>query len=260
MATLESKLIVSLLDRLSGPAKGITAQIDRLTAASRANAARMDALRGQMVGAIGVGYALAKSIAAPAKAAIEWENSMLGVAKQLDGARDAGGNLTPIYYEMGKAIQELGRVTPIANNDLAEMVTAGLRMGVAREEVLRFVEETAKMSTAFEMPAAELADSMGKIAGLYKIPIPEISELADTINFLDDNTISTGAGIIKYLTRVGGIAGSVKIASKDMAAFGSTLLSLGERTETAGTATNAMIQNSPPQRRVRRSSRPPSKS
>ncbi|QOE32755.1 tape measure protein [Achromobacter phage Mano] len=195
-------------------------------------------LRGQMFDAVAIGA----TAAAPIGAAVKFETAMLGVAKQLDGARDETGQLTQKYYDMAKAIQGLGHELPVSTNAIAEMVAAGLRMGVASDDILEFVRRSAEMSTAFELPEGELAESMGKIAGLYKIPIPAIGELADTINYLDDNAISKGGDIINFMQRVGGVAGSVAVTSKDMAALGSTLLTLGERTDTASTAVNAIVQ------------------
>ncbi len=115
-------------------------------------------------------------------------------------------------------------------------------MGVAKDQLIDFTKTSAMMASAFELPAGELADQMGKIANLFKIPIPRIGELADSINYLDDSSQSTASGIIDFLTRTGGVAGAVKITGQEMAALGSTLLALGERSETASTATNAMFQ------------------
>ncbi|BDA14022.1 hypothetical protein KAM339_025630 [Aeromonas caviae] len=194
--------------------------------------------RGQIVDAV----ALGATVAAPVVMAANFETAMLGVAKQVDGARDSSGKLTSVYYEMGKQIQQLGREIPLTTNEIADMVTAGARMGVARDQLIDFTRTSAIMADAFELPAGELADNMGKIAGLFKIPIPAIGELADSINYLDDNAISKGGDIIEFLTRTGGVASAVKVTGNEMAALGSTLLTLGERTETAGTATNAMFQ------------------
>lgn len=213
-------------------------KLQQVIAAQDANKAKRADLRGQLFD----GVALAASMGAPLKAASDFETAMLGVAKQVEGARDESGNLTEVYHNMGTAIKQMAREIPMAHSELADMVTAGARMGVATKELEQFTRTSAMMAEAFELPAGELADNMGKIAGLYKIPIPAIGELADTINWLDDNAISKGGDIIDYLTRVGGIAGAVKVSGKEMAALGSTLLTLGERTETAGTATNAMFQ------------------
>lgn len=210
----------------------------RIVTAQKANIARRAELRGNILDAVVVGA----GITAPLSQAIKFENAMLGVAKQVDGARDKSGKLTPVYFEMGRAIQQLGREIPVATNSLAEMVTAGARMGVAKDQLIQFTRVGAMMAEAFEAEPGALAEQMGKISGLYKIPIPAIGALADSINYLDDNAISKGADIIDFLTRVGGVAGAVKIGGLEVAALGSTLLTLGERTETAGTATNAMLQ------------------
>ena len=236
------------VDSLRARYAAVTAQIEKQRAAllrlksiedARArNAQRAADLRGMVGGAV----ATVVTAGAPIVQAAKFENAMLGVAKQLDGARDESGQLTAKYYEMAKAVQLLGRELPIPTNKIAEMTAAGLRMGVAEDQILQFVRRAAEMSTAFELPEGELAEQMGKIAGLYKIPIPAIGDLADSINYLDDNAIAKGGDIIDYLQRVGGVASSVKVTGKEMAALGSTLLTLGERTETAGTATNAMFQ------------------
>lgn len=236
------------VDGLRARYSAVTAQVDKLRAAheklnrvqraQEANLAKRAQYRGQMFDAVALGAAAS----APLVMAAKFETAMLGIAKQVDGARDSSGKLTATYYDMGKAIQLMAREIPIATNDLVDMVTAGARMGIqGKDNLLEFTRQAAMMADAFELPAGELADSMGKIAGLFHIPIPAIGELADAVNFLDDNAISKGGDIIDFLTRTGGVAGAVKISAKEMAALGSTLLTLGERTETAGTATSALF-------------------
>lgn len=226
----------------------LTQQLDKMRAAQqrlnqvqqaqKANLDKRAEYRGQIFDAV----ALGATAASPVVMAANFETAMLGVAKQVDGARDSSGKLTRVYYEMGQQIQQLGREIPLATNEIADMVTAGSRMGVTRDQLIDFTRTSAMMADAFELPAGELADNMGKIAGLFKIPIPAIGELADSINYLDDNAISKGGDIIEFLTRTGGVASAVKVTGQEMAALGSTLLTLGERTETAGTAANAMFQ------------------
>lgn len=213
-------------------------KIQSIESNMKAGGARM-ASAGMAIGAVA---AAASTAFVPVVQAASFEKAMLGVAKQVAGARDESGKLTAVYYQMATQIQQLGREIPIATNELAEMVAAGARMGVAKDELVDFTRTAAMMASAFELPAGELAEQMGKIAGLYKIPIPAIGQLADTINYLDDNAIAKGGDIIEFLQRVGGVAGSVKVTSQQMAALGSTLLTLGEKTETASTATNALFQ------------------
>lgn len=199
--------------------------------------------RSRMMGAT-VGFTgAALPVIGTIRQAIEFESAMSGVSKQMDGARDANGKLTPAFYAMRKEIQKAAREIPLTTVGITWMVEASLRMGVAREEVIGFTRSTAMMATAFEMAESEIADSMGKISNLYRIPITAINDLGDTINWLDNNTVSKSSQIIDFLLRAGGTASGAKITDKQMAALGSTMISLGTNTESAATSVRAMFTN-----------------
>lgn len=175
------------------------------------------------------------------KAYAQWEDAMLGVARQVPGARDAAGNLTRVYFDMGDAITGLSKRLPMAATEIAALVEAGARMGIkGQANLIAFAETTAIASTAFELPAAEIGDNMAKIAGVYKIPIANIRALGDTLNWLDDNTQSKGGDIIDVLQRMGDVAD--KMSYGQAAALGSTFLSLGTMPEVAASAGRAMVR------------------
>ncbi|HEV7271795.1 phage tail tape measure protein [Pseudoxanthomonas sp.] len=240
------------VDRMRQEYAGLAREADKLRAAQSrladvqqridANNDRRRHLRGELGSAAATFGVVAAATLAPIRSAVQFENSMLGVAKQLEGARDASGNLTSTYFGMSREIQRLGREVPLATNEIADMVAAGLRMGVATDEVIDFTRTTAMMADAFALPAGQIADDMGKIAGLFQIPIPRISELADAINYLDDNSQATATGIVDVLRRTGGMAQALKMPAKEAAALGSTFLTLGSSAEVAGTATNAVLR------------------
>lgn len=240
------------VDRMRIEYAELTKQTDRLrTAQSRlsnvqnrmaANDARRQELGGKLRGAATTFGVIAASTLAPVRMAVEFENAMLGVAKQVEGARDSGGELTQVYFDMAKQIRHMGREIPISTNSLADMVAAGARMGVAKGELIDFTRTAAMMADAFDLPAAALADDMGKIAGLFQIPIPKIADLADAINYLDDNAQSKGGDIIDVMRRIGGMAQTLKMPAKEAAALGSTFLTLGSSAEVAGTASNAVLR------------------
>ena len=205
----------------------------------------MAAGKSQMAGAgmmLGATAAAAATAFVPIIQAAAFEKAMLGVAKQVDGARDESGKLTQVYFDMARQIQLLGREMPMATNEIADMVAAGARMGIAKDELIQFTRTAGMMASAFELPAGELADQMGKIATLFKIPIPRIGELADVINYLDDNAISKGGDIIEVMKRIGGTAAFVKMPAKEAAALASTFLTLGSSAEIAATASNAAMR------------------
>ena len=230
----------------------LTREADKLRAAQArlakaqeridANAKRRHELGSKLRDATATFGVVAAATFAPIRSAVQFETAMLGVAKQLNGARDAAGNLTPVYFRMSKQVQRLGREIPIATNELAAMVAAGLRMGVAEDQVISFTRTASMMADAFELPAGQLANDMGIIAGLFHIPIQRIGELADAVTHLDDKSQATGSGIIDVLGRVGGAAQLLKMSAKEAAALGSTFLHLGSSAEVAGTASNAVMR------------------
>lgn len=198
-----------------------------------------------------VGAATLAPVAAAVKSYSSLEDAMKGVAKQVNGLRDDSGNRTPQYEEMQRAIKDASEKLPMANGavDFAALVEGGARMGVAngndpwakqKADLLGFASMAAKASVAFELPADQLSESLGKIAGLYKIPVQNIEQLGDAINYLDDNAKSKGSDIIDVLQRVGGL--SKQLDYKQAAALGSTFLTLGTPAEVAASATNAMVR------------------
>lgn len=212
-------------------------RLNRIENAQRANMAKRADYRGQMLDTA----ALAVTAAAPIRVAADRETHALGIAKQMKGARDESGNLTAEFWAMRKAVVELGHEIPMATNDLLDMATAGLRMDVAKEEILGFTRNTAKLASALELPAEQVADQFGKIKNVYKLSLDDLASLGDTVNYLDDQNTVKGGELIDYLQRVGGSAGAAKVTAKQMAAIGTTLISMGESAETAGTSTKAMF-------------------
>ncbi len=187
------------------------------------------------------GSAAVRSTMAPVGSFKSHEDAMLGIARQVPGARGAGGELTEVYRAIQQQVRELSHEVPLATTQIAEMFTAAARMEVPTDQLKEFTRTASMMATAFDAIPDEITEAMGKVSKNFKMPITQITGLADSINYLDDNAISKGADIIDFLNRVSGTASTVAMSAKDAAALGSTLLTLGERTETAGTATNAML-------------------
>ena len=178
----------------------------------------------------------------PVKDYSKHEDAMLGIARQVPGARDEMGQLTAVYRQAEADVRELSGQIPIATTEIAKMMTAAARMEVPTGQLKEFTLLASEMATAFDAVPDELTESMGKVAKNFKIPLTDIRGLADSINYLDDNAISKGADIIDFLNRTSGVVSTVAMSAKDAAALGSTLLTLGERPETASTAANAIVQ------------------
>ncbi|WP_313611531.1 phage tail tape measure protein [Pantoea piersonii] len=197
------------------------------------------------------GLAMVAPVAAAVHASAAMEDAMKGVAKQVNGLRDNDGNRTKQFYDMQAAIKAASEQLPMENGaiDYAALVEGGARMGVTNQndsyedqkrDLLAFATTAAKASTAFELPAGELAEGLGKIAQLYKIPTRNIEQLGDALNYLDDNAMSKGADIIDVMQRMGGVADRMNF--RQVAALGSTFLTLGATSEIAASSANAMVR------------------
>jgi TP901 family phage tail tape measure protein len=217
-------------------------QMRRLQSAREAYDKTMDTrnkLAGAGVGMAATGAAIGAPIANAVREYSSFEDAMLGVQRQVAGVGEIG---SASYRQIVAEVKALARELPVPTNQIADMYTAAARMEVPREALADFTRTVTQMATAFDAVPDEIAEAMGKVAKNFKIPVTEIRGLADTINYLDDNAISKAGDIIDVLNRTSGVAASVKISEKAVAALASTLLTLGDTRETAGTAINAIIQ------------------
>jgi TP901 family phage tail tape measure protein len=222
------------------------AQAQRMHAA-QANYQKAMGLHGRMTGAgrmaIGAGVAAGAPMALAVRQYASFEDAMMGVARQVAGSRDTNGKLTATYYEIGDAIKAMSERIPLATNELAEILAMGARMGIqGKQDLLAFTETSAVMAAAFDISAGEIGESMGRLSQLYKVPIKDIGQLGDAINWLDDNALSQGGDIIDVMQRIAGSAAMAKMNFKEAAALGSSFLSLGAGSEVAASASNAMIR------------------
>jgi TP901 family phage tail tape measure protein len=242
------------LDRQQKSLKRLGEQQARVNAV-RERYSRSLEVRDRIAGAGATTSAAGLAMGAPVVAAVRsyasMEDAMKGVAKQVNGLRDDNGNRTKQFYDMQAAIKAASEQLPMENGaiDYAALVEGGARMGVTsqddpyedqKRDLLAFASTAAKAATAFELPADELAEGLGKIASLYKVPTRNIEQLGDALNYLDDNAMSKGADIIDVLQRMGGVAD--RLDFRKAAALGSTFLSLGAAPEVAASAANAMVR------------------
>ncbi|EGO6390939.1 phage tail tape measure protein [Salmonella enterica] len=229
-------------------------QLARVAAAQEKNARAQEAsgkLKGAGMSTAMTGIAIGAPVVRAVMSYSPLEDSMKGVAKQVNGLTDNSGKRTPLYAEMQNAIKSRGENSGMAggSEDYAALVEGGARMGAAnsadpwakqKADLLAFADTAAKASIAFELPADELSESLGKIAGLYKVPTKNIEQLGDALNYLDDNAKSKGADIIDVMQRIGGVAD--KLDYKKSAALASTMLSLGAAPEVAASSIQAMVR------------------
>lgn len=242
----------------SGNLKQVAADLDQVSAknqALRANMAANQTARADLGNATASFRSTAATVAvaaAPlalaAREAINYEQAMAGVAKQVDGARDENLQYTETYYQMSDAVKSMSTELGIVPDKVAGAMEASARMGVQGAEGLReFTTLSVKMGEAFETDGEIVAEQMAKIANIRGIKIDttegraQIRELADTINYLDDQTTAKGGEIINVMQRISGTAAQTSFSNGEIAAMGTTMLELGDTAEVASTGLNAFM-------------------
>lgn len=200
--------------------------------------------KAQMVGAqaSAAGATITAPLAKSVSDFMNFEDAMVGVARQVQGLKDNAGNFTPEFDEWKNKIQALSTELPLTTVEIANMIESAARMDVPKEQLEEFVRLNTQMATAFDAANPdELVEQFGKVTKNFKLSSEASRELADAINYLDDNAISKGTEIIGFMNRVSGISGIVKITEKNMAALGSTLQTAGAEEEQSATAVNAIF-------------------
>jgi phage-related tail protein len=131
-------------------------------------------LRGQIMDTIALGAAMA----APIKAAVDFESAMADVKKVVDFAEPDG------LVKLGNTIKQISRDIPISAEGLAQITTAGGQLGVKEKDLATFTDTVAKMSTAFDMLPDEAGQAMAQLSNVFQIPMQNMNILGDAINHL----------------------------------------------------------------------------
>ncbi|CBW14520.1 predicted phage-related tail protein [Haemophilus parainfluenzae T3T1] len=198
----------------------------------------------QIVGAqaLAAGATITAPLVGSVRDFMSFEDAMVGVARQVQGLKDDAGNFTSEFEQWKLNIQDLSKELPLTTVQIANMIESAARMDVPKEQLAEFVRLNTQMATAFDAANPdELVEQYGKVTKNFKLSAQASRELADAINYLDDNAISKGTEIIGFMNRVSGISGIANISEKNMAALGSTLQTAGAAEEQSATAVNAIF-------------------
>ncbi len=229
MAT--ASLTLTLVDKLTGPLKGVNKALGSVQRAIDQNNRQLDAMRGRLVEAVAVGAGLFKALQAPTQAAMEFESAMADVRKVVDFKDGEAG-----VKKFGRDLMALSERVPVAADELTKVATAAGQFGLKENEILPYTEMAAKVGVAFDMAAGDISQGMAEIMSGAKMTIPEVSSLADSINHLSNNS---PANARKIFETVKGVAAQGKIfgfSAQQTAAFAAQMTGAGYASEVAGTS------------------------
>lgn len=188
--------------------------------------------KSQIIETIGLGLTLA----APIKVAIDFETAMADVKKVVDFTPD-----TDEANKFAQKLKEMSRSIPLSAEELAKTAASGGQLGIGKEDLFKFTEVVAKMSTAFDMSAEQAGDSIAKLSNVYGVEVDEMENVGNVINHLSDNTAAKAKDMIQALAIVGGTAKQFGLDIKQTSSLVNAFISLGKQPAKAATAINALL-------------------
>lgn len=175
MGVLTSKLILELLDRVTGPARKVSASLTALTAMQAKNSARLAALQGKLLGAAAAGYGLAKGLASPIKAGAEFQT-------MLEDIRQKSGVSGEALAELGRKLRGIATATNQLPTDTIKTFDEllGLGLGGTNDEnvaaALKMLPAINRVATAYRAASADVMRAGQSVFQNLKVPANEIEK------------------------------------------------------------------------------------
>jgi TP901 family phage tail tape measure protein len=236
MAKLTSSLVISLNDRVSGPARGIMGTLGRLKHSAdgfnRNQTAMTSGLMSNLKGLLAAAAAyvsLTEGISSTIGAAIKFEDSMSDIRKVVDFKSPQQ------FKQMGDDILKMSSQLGMSTSSIADIVAAWGQANAKTDELLALTEMTAKVAIAWDTTAAETGDALAKIRTALGLTVEQTGLVADAINFLGNASASGTKDLLKFSRGLnsGKLAG---FAAKETLAFGAAMISSGFEAEVAETS------------------------
>ncbi len=242
---LNVALILKLVDQVTGPARAVTKAMQKIGAVTEqtgragvawaneqlaANHARRGALMGEAVGVA----ALAGSLAASLKPAIDFERSMAEVAAVARADDEELARLT-------ETARELGATTPWAASEAAQGMRYLSMAGFEVNETIAAMPGMLNLASAGAIDLGRASDIASDILSAFKMEASEMGRLGDVLTntFTSSNTdLSMLGETMKYVAPV---AEGLGISLEDTAAMAGLLANSGIKGSQAGTTMRAMM-------------------
>jgi TP901 family phage tail tape measure protein len=247
MAEMNVRMVLSLIDRASGPAKNI---LDRIygngkgrgpagmfnetgVAANGANAA-LFALNRQLA-IFGAGAGAYLGFKSTVGAAADFESKLTAIQKK-------AGTTADETRRMGEEILTLANSGTLASSiaDIASAYERGAAAGLPLGELKEFARLSAMAADAFEMSAEDVGNAAAGFKVGLGIDMSKMEGYFGLINKLADSGIADEAGLIDFLDRSGAQLKLFGLSAEQAAAYAATLANIKMPPEVAARAMNAL--------------------
>lgn len=193
------------------------------------------AARGNARGALLDGVALAATLGAPIKMAMEWEQRLAELNKV--------ANKTPQELAaIANAAQKLAVETGVAREEIIGAYIAASQAGFAESEWAQFAEVSAKMGVAFDTTGDKAGEMLKAWRSGMSLSMDQAALLAGTVNHIANSMNATATDIGGVLQRQGAYLSAMGLTQTQSAALAATMLSGGATEEIAATASKNFMK------------------
>lgn len=224
--------IYRIVDKYSSKLKGISNNTDRFANRVATKNAKVAGSFGKIasgVGRVGQGVKTVSKLAVGAMATvavalfkpIEHARALEAAISDIDKVFDFGSDSARSAFieDLTGLASKLGRT----RTEVANLAFEAGKLGIAQEDIAKFVELSAKASTALDgLPIEESGQIIGNLANRFKLTTSEVEGMLGAVNLLADGTTVSGGQILKVVGRMAGQFASLSIppeVSSGLAAF-----------------------------------------
>lgn len=184
MANVLSSLVVSLIDRVTGPAKGVAQSIKGISQAAvaasngglakvaEANSAALAKMRASMLEAVAVGYVLKEALAAPLSAAGAFQTMLLDIGQKADLSDSA-------IKGIGDSIRALAPKVNQGAQDTAKALDSLVGFGLDPDLAMKLLSPMGKAATAYRASLDDIAKASFAITDNMKVPVEQLTKALD---------------------------------------------------------------------------------
>ena len=193
------------------------------------------AARGNARGALLDGVALAATLGAPIKMAMDWEQRLAELNQV--------ANKTPQELAaIANAAQKLAVETGVAREEIIGAYIAASQAGFAESEWAQFAEVSAKMGVAFDTTGEKAGEMLKAWRSGMSLSMDQAALLAGTVNHIANSMNATATDIGGVLQRQGAYLSAMGLTQTQSAALAATMLSGGATEEIAATASKNFMK------------------
>lgn len=182
--------------------------------------------------AAGVAMALkeiADAIHACVDASMDFETAMANVNKvaKLSDEELAG---------MGDAIKELSTEMPATTGEIAQVVEAAARLGIAKEDLLSFSEVMVNLGNVSDLTSDQAATALARFANITGTAAEDYSRLGSTIVALGNNFATNESELTEMASRLAAAGELAGLTEAQIMGLSAAMSSVGIEAEAGGTA------------------------